>query len=325
MSDGAEWSIPAVIRPRPEACGFDLDRALGAVLSLRAEIPADAFTAGILGTEREGSAVLLEGGRHAVTIGYLVSEAERVWLTAEQGGAVEAHVLGYDFQTGFGLLLLLGRLPTPGLPLGTAETLRPGDPVIVAACGGRAAAVQARMIGKREFAGYWEYLLDEALFTAPAHPHWGGTACIGPDGRLVGIGSLLIEAETGTNQTAAANMVVPIDLLPPILSDLARRGAVDRPPRPWLGVYVAEAGERLIVTGVAPGGPAAEAGVQRGDLVVAVAGRAVVDLADLWRQVWARGEAGARVPLVLVRDGKRIDRTLASIDRASLMRRPRLH
>jgi S1-C subfamily serine protease len=197
--------------------------------------------------------------------------------------------------------------------------------VVLAAGGGRAAAVQARLIGKREFAGYWEYVLDEALFTAPAHPHWGGTACIGPDGRLVGIGSLLIEAETGGKEPAAANMVVPIDLLPPILGDLARRGAVDRPPRPWLGLYVAEAGERLVVTGTASGGPAAEAGVQRGDLVVAVAGRAVVDLADLWRQVWALGEAGVRVPLVLVRDGKRLDRTLASIDRASLMRRPRLH
>jgi S1-C subfamily serine protease len=325
LSGSEGWSIPPILQPRPEACGFDLARALGAVLSLRAEVPADAFTAGILGTEREGSAVLLEGGRHAVTIGYLVTEAERVWLTAEGGGAVEAHVLGYDFQTGFGLLLLLGRLPVRGLPLGTAQALRPGDPVVVAAGGGRAAAVQARLIGKREFAGYWEYVLDEALFTAPAHPHWGGTACIGPDGRLVGIGSLLIEAETGGKEPAAANMVVPIDLLPPILGDLARRGAVDRPPRPWLGLYVAEAGERLVVTGTASGGPAAEAGVQRGDLVVAVAGRAVVDLADLWRQVWALGEAGVRVPLVLVRDGKRLDRTLASIDRASLMRRPRLH
>lgn len=325
MSGSEGWSIPPILQPRAEACDFDLQRALAAVLSLRAEIPSDAFTAGILGTEREGSAVLLEGGRHAVTIGYLVTEAERVWLTAEGGGAVEAHVLGYDFQTGFGLLLLLGRLPVRGLPLGTAQALRPGDPVVVAASGGRAAAVQARLIGKREFAGYWEYVLDEALFTAPAHPHWGGTACIGPDGRLVGIGSLLIEAETGGNEPAAANMVVPIDLLPPILGDLARRGAVDRPPRPWLGLYVAEAGDRLVVTGVAPGGPAAEAGLQRGDLVVAVAGRAVVDLADLWRQVWALGEAGVRVPLLLVRDGKRLDRTLTSIDRASLMRRPLLH
>jgi len=325
LSRNEGWSIPPIIRPRPEAWAFDLDRALQAVLELRAEIPADAFTANILGTEREGSAVLLEGGRHALTIGYLITEAERVWLTSAEGRVVEAHPLGYDFVTGFGLLLLLGRLPVPGLPLGSAEPLRPGDPVIVAACGGRDAAVQARLIGKREFAGYWEYVLDEALFTAPAHPHWGGTACIGPDGRLAGIGSLLIEAEAGPKETAAANMVVPIDLFVPIRDELARTGRVDRPPRPWLGLYVVEAGDRLVVTGVAPGGPADRAGIERGDLVVAVAGRAVVDLADLWRQVWALGEAGVPVPLVTVRDGRRIDRTLRSIDRASLLRRPRLH
>ena len=325
MSRNEGWSIPPIIRPRPEAWAFDLDRALQAVLELRAEVPADAFTAGILGTEREGSAVLLEGGRHALTIGYLITEAERVWLTSAEGRVVEAHPLGYDFATGFGLLLLLGRLPVPGLPLGSAEPLRLGDPVIVAACGGRDAAVQARLIGKREFAGYWEYVLDEALFTAPAHPHWGGTACIGPDGRLAGIGSLLIEAEAGPKETAAANMVVPIDLFVRIREELARTGRVDRPPRPWLGLYVVEAGDRLVVTGVAPGGPADRAGIERGDLVVAVAGRAVVDLADLWRQVWALGEAGVPVPLVTVRDGRRIDRTLRSIDRASLLRRPRLH
>jgi S1-C subfamily serine protease len=325
LSRNEGWSIPPIIRPRPEAWAFDLDRALQAVLELRAEIPADAFTANILGTEREGSAVLLEGGRHALTIGYLITEAERVWLTSAEGRVVEAHPLGYDFATGFGLLLLLGRLAVPGLPLGSAEPLRPGDPVIVAACGGRDAAVQARLIGKREFAGYWEYVLDEALFTAPAHPHWGGTACIGPDGRLAGIGSLLIEAEAGPKETAAANMVVPIDLFVPIRDQLARTGRVDRPPRPWLGLYVVEAGDRLVVTGVAPGGPADRAGIERGDLVVAVAGRAVVDLADLWRQVWALGEAGVPVPLVTVRDGRRIDRTLRSIDRASLLRRPRLH
>jgi len=325
LSRNEGWSIPPIIRPRPEAWAFDLDRALQAVLELRAEVPADAFTAGILGTEREGSAVLLEGGRHALTIGYLITEAERVWLTSAEGRVVEAHPLGYDFATGFGLLLLLGRLPVPGLPLGSAEPLRLGDPVIVAACGGRDAAVQARLIGKREFAGYWEYVLDEALFTAPAHPHWGGTACIGPDGRLAGIGSLLIEAEAGPKETAAANMVVPIDLFVRIREELARTGRVDRPPRPWLGLYVVEAGDRLVVTGVAPGGPADRAGIERGDLVVAVAGRAVVDLADLWRQVWALGEAGVPVPLVTVRDGRRIDRTLRSIDRASLLRRPRLH
>ncbi|MCS6779168.1 MAG: S1C family serine protease [Geminicoccaceae bacterium] len=325
MSDEPDWSIPPVLRPRPESCEFELERVLDSVLALRAEIPEDAFTATILGTEREGSAVLLQGGRLAVTIGYLVSEAERVRLTSAKGGAVEAHVLGYDFATGFGVLLLMGRLPVPGIAMGTAAALRLGEPVILAACGGPAAAVQARLIGKREFAGYWEYLLEEALFTAPAHPHWGGAALIGPDGRLVGIGSLLLEAEAGPARRSGANMVVPIDLLAPVLDDILRKGRVERPARPWLGIYVVEDGERLVVSGVAPGSPAERGGIQRGDLVVAVAGRAVVDLADLWRKIWGLGEAGVEVPLLLVRNGRRLDRTLRSIDREQMMRRPRLH
>lgn len=325
MSDEPDWSIPPILQPRPEAYDFELERVLDSVLALRAEIPEDAFTASILGTEREGSAVLLQGGRLAVTIGYLVSEAERVWLTSAKGGAVEAHVLGYDFATGFGVLLLMGRLPVAGIPMGTAAALELGDPVILAACGGPAAAVQARLIGKREFAGYWEYLLEEALFTAPAHPHWGGAALIGPDGRLLGIGSLLLEAEAGPTRPSGANMVVPIDLLAPVLDDILRKGRVERPARPWLGIYVVEDGERLVVSGVAPGSPAERGGIQRGDLVVAVAGRAVVDLGDLWRKIWGLGEAGVDVPLLLVRNGRRLDRTLRSIDREQMMRRPRLH
>ncbi len=325
MSDEPDWSIPQILRPRPECCDFDLERALEAILSLRAEIPEDAFTAPILGTEREGSAVLLEGGRIAITIGYLIAEAERVWLGSSRGGAVEAHVLGYDFATGFGVLMLLGRLPVGGLALGSGTRLALGDPVILAAAGGLAAAVQARLVARHEFAGYWEYLLEEAYFTAPAHPHWGGAGLIGPDGHLLGIGSLLIEAAAGPGRPGAANMVVPTDILVPVLDQLVRKGRVDRPPRPWLGLYVVEAGDRLVVSGVAPGGPAHKAGIERGDLVVAVAGHAVLDLADLWRKVWALGEAGVEVPLLLVRNGRRLDRVLRSIDREQMLRRPRLH
>ncbi len=326
LSEEEGWSIPPFLQPRPESCSFDLDRALAAVVALRAEIPEDAFTAPILGVEREGSAVLLEGGRHALTIGYLIAEAERVWLHSARGEVVPAQPLAYDFATGFGLLLLSGRFAAPGLAIGSSAALQPGDPLVVAACGGPRAALSARLIGKRAFAGYWEYLLEEALFTAPAHPHWGGTACLGPDGRLVGIGSLLIEAEAGPQgRAAAANMLVPIDLFTAIREELVRFGRVQRPARPWLGIYVVEAGERLVVSGVAPRGPAAAAGIQRGDLVIAVAGRAVRDLADLWRKIWALGPAGVEVPLTLVRDGRRLDRTLRSIDRESILRRSRLH
>jgi S1-C subfamily serine protease len=75
---------------------------------------------------------------------------------------------------------------------------------------------------REAFAGYWEYLLEEALFTFPAHPHWSGAALIGPSGELVGLGSLQVEHQSANGIPTALNMSVPIELLTPILADLSR-------------------------------------------------------------------------------------------------------
>jgi S1-C subfamily serine protease len=183
----------------------------------------------------------------------------------------------------------------------------------------------AHVVSKREFAGYWEYVLDEAIFTAPPHPSWGGAALIGEDGSLQGIGSLFIqEARAGGGQLEG-NMIVPIDLLPPILDDLVRFGRVDRPPRPWLGMYTTEAGEALIVAGLAEGAPAQQANVQVGDVVLEVDGAPADDLADLFRKIWALGPAGAEVPLTVLRDGSEIRLRLSSADREDFLKSPRLH
>ena len=325
MSGPEDWSIPAIAQPKPEEVSFDLERALGAVLQLRAEVPADAFTASILGTERQGSAVLIDGRGLVLTIGYLITEAETVWLTSHLGQAIQAHVLAYDFVTGFGLLQTLGRLRLPHVPLGSVDEVGVGAPVIFAAGGGRKAALQARLIGKREFAGYWEYVLDEALYTAPAHPHWGGAALLDQEGRLIGIGSLLIQAEAGPNKGAAGNMAVPVDLLTPILDDLRRTGRAQRKPRPWLGIYATEAGDRLVIAGVAPQGPSERAGIEQGDMLLAVAGQPVSDLGDLWRTVWSLGDAGTEIPLTVQRGDRRLQINVPSSDRELYLKLPRLH
>jgi S1-C subfamily serine protease len=260
-----------------------------------------------------------------LTIGYLITEAETVWLTSHLGQAIQAHVLAYDFVTGFGLLQTLGRLNLPHVPLGSVDEVGVGAPVIFAAGGGRKAALQARLIGKREFAGYWEYVLDEALYTAPAHPHWGGAALLDQEGRLIGIGSLLIQAEAGPNKGAAGNMVVPVDLLTPILDDLRRSGRAQRKPRPWLGIYATEAGDRLVIAGLAPQGPGERAGIEQGDMLLAVAGQPVTDLGDLWRTVWSLGEAGTEVPLTIQRGDRRLNIAVASGDRELYLKTPRLH
>ena len=326
LEEASDWEFPEAVRPNPEELGFDLDQALASVVALKAMIPQDAFTASILGTERAGNGVVIRANGLVLTIGYLITEAEQVWLTAADGAATPAHVVAYDQGTGLGLVQALSRLNVPAIEIGSAKTeAREGAEVIVAGHGGRRHAMNAQVIARQEFAGYWEYVIDDAIFTAPAHPDWGGTALIGTDGKLTGIGSLFLEQGGDEDSGVKANMVVPIDLLPPILDDLLRFGRVNRPPRPWLGMYTARYDDGLVVAGLAPGGPAEDAGIHRGDEVVEVDGDLVGDLAQMFRKVWALGPAGTSVPLAVQRDGTRLAFNIRSIDRNALLKQPQLH
>jgi S1-C subfamily serine protease len=235
-----------------------------------------------------------------------------------------AHPLAYDQVTGLGLVQPLGRLHAPPLVRGSAASLAVGDDVIVAGHGGRAHALLAQLVAKREFAGYWEYVLDEALFTAPAHPEWGGAALLGADGRLLGIGSLLVQ-ETLGEEEVQGNMIVPIDILEPILADMLRLGRSGRPARPWLGMYTSDAQGRPIVGGLAEQGPAERAGVQAGDIVIEVDGHRVTTIADLFRRVWSLGPAGTEVPLTLAREGQLVRVQVRSADRNDFLKKSVLH
>jgi S1-C subfamily serine protease len=325
MPRDVEWEIPGEIQPKPGECKFDLDRALGAVLGVRATVPEDAFTAGTLGTERAGSGVLIRGDGLVLTIGYLITEAETIWLTTSGGGAVPGHVLAYDQETGFGLVQALGRLNVEPLELGVGMRVGAGDRAIMAAEGGRRHAVAARVVARQEFAGYWEYVLDRAIFTAPAHPFWGGAALIAADGRLIGIGSLHVQHSSGRELRRDVNMVVPIDLLPPILDDMLTYGRPNRPVRPWLGLYAAEVEDAIVVAGLAERGPASEAGLQPGDRIVAVGEDTVGSLAGFWRRVWAGGPAGKEIPLQVARDGRTMTVRVQSADRTRFLKAPKLH
>jgi len=231
LTEQTRWAFPPSLQPTPGEVGFDLKSALDSVVALRAEIPDDAFTAQILGTDRSGSGIVIRDDGLILTIGYLITEAESVWLTANDGSVVQGHPLAYDFATGFGLVLPLGRLGLPPIERGSATTVDADDDVFVVAHGGRAHALKATIFAKREFAGFWEYLLDTALFTTPPHPEWSGAALLDDDGRLVGVGSLLLQ-ETVGEDTVDGNMFVPVDLLEPILDDLVNTGRSAAPPRP---------------------------------------------------------------------------------------------
>jgi S1-C subfamily serine protease len=324
MDELGDWAFPESVQPQPEDVRFDLEAALDAVVEVRAEIPEDAFTASILGTERTGNGVVIRDDGLVLTIGYLVTEAETVWLTTNRGAVVAGHPLAYDQATGFGLVQPLGRLDVPALPRGSTSNCMFGDDVIVIGYGGREHALKAKVIAVREFAGYWEYVLDEAVFTAPAHPQWGGAALVGAEGRLLGIGSLLVE-ETVAGQSIQGNMIVPIDLLGPILDDMLKLGRPARPARPWLGMYTTEVRGQLVVGGLAEGGPAHRAGIRMKDMVLEVAGERVAGLADLYRRVWRLGAAGVEVPLTLARDGELVRLRLRSADRSDFLKKPLLH
>ncbi|ACA16949.1 PDZ/DHR/GLGF domain protein [Methylobacterium sp. 4-46] len=323
MAPSGDWKIPLAAQPRPADYAFDLDRALAAVLSLSARVPEGAFTADALGTERAGNGVLIGADGLVLTIGYLITEAESVWLTTQDGRSVPGHVVGFDAVTGFGLVQALGRLDCPVLPLGRSAALQVGQGAIFAGTGGRSRAVAAKVVARQSFAGYWEYVLDDAIFTAPSHPHWGGAGLIGPNGDLLGIGSL--QLQQGGSEARALNMAVPIDLLTPILDDLTSRGRVARPPRPWLGLYATEIDDEVVVMGLAKSGPAAAADLRSGDTVLDVAGAPVPDLGGFFRQVWALGEAGVAVPLTVRRDGRTLAVTVQSADRERFLLAPRFH
>lgn len=326
----ADWEIPLNLQPDPDDYRYDLDTALRAVVGLKSSVPSDAFTAESLGTDRIGSgvAIAVPGGPDGLvlTIGYLITEAETVWLQPDSGPPVPGHALAFDQATGFGLVVALGRLGVPGLELGDSDALPSGSTAVMAAGGGRARAMETKVVGRQEFAGYWEYLLDDAIFTAPAHPFWSGAALIGADGRLAGIGSLILQQGDGAGQRADMNMVVPIALLKPIIGRMLTTGSSGIPPRPWLGLFVMENEQAgLVVGGMADGGPAEKAGIRAGDRIVAVEDEEVSEVAALWRQVWAAGAPGVQVKLQLVRDDTVVTVRVTTSDRTKFLRTPRMH
>jgi S1-C subfamily serine protease len=325
MSSLSDWKVPAIVQPKPQDYGYDLDAALMSVVGIRSIIPGDAFTAETLGTERAGNGVLIRGDGLVLTIGYLITEAESIWLHLADGRAVPGHALAYDQETGFGLVQALVRLDLPALSFGDSSAAQLGERVVVGGAGGRQRSVAAHIAAKQEFAGYWEYVIDEAIFTAPAHPNWGGTALIGHAGDLLGIGSLQLQQDRGGGNTEHLNMIVPIDLIKPIFNDLLTYGRPNRPPRPWLGLYATEIEDRIVIAGLASEGPAQQANICTGDIVLAVAGTTVDDLAELFRKIWSLGAAGVEVPLTIYREGRTLELRVPSGDRSCFLKTPRMH
>jgi S1-C subfamily serine protease len=324
MSEPQQWAFQESLQPKAAETQFDLARALDAMVLVRAEVPPDGYTAATLGTERGGYGAVIREDGLVLTIGYLINEASQIWLTSNRGTVVAGYRLAYDQATGFGLIQPLGKLDAPHLPRGLASDVKVGDSAFVIGHGGVAHALKTQIIEKREFAGSWEYVLDEALFTAPAHPQWGGAALLDAQGHLIGVGSLLMQQEVN-GEAAHANMFVPIDLLNPILDAMLQTGRSPHPPHPWLGMSTQDSEDKLVVSKLAPGGPAHRAGIKVGDMVLAVGEQRVTGLAEFFRAVWRLGAAGVEVPLTLGRDGDVLRIKVKSADRNDFLKKPKLH
>ncbi|MFQ6018733.1 MAG: S1C family serine protease [Kiloniellaceae bacterium] len=321
LAAATRWAILAVtfagsLTAGPFLFGGDARAGpLEAVVGVRASIPEDARAAETLGTARAGSGIVIGEGGLVLTIGYLILEAITTEIVLSDDRAVPADIVAYDYDTGFGLLRARAQLSIAPMELGRSADLRPPDAILIASSGGTGAVTAARVVSRRDFAGYWEYLLPDAIFTAPPHPSFGGAALIGPDGRLLGVGSLMVGDAAQPSEPLPGNMFVPIDALKPILKDLLAHGRSGAVPRPWLGVFCQDLRGRLFVNRVAPGGPAARAGLAKDDIILAVKGKPVRDMADFYRKLWALGRAGVEVPLTVLRPGGMAEITVKSADR----------
>jgi serine protease Do len=303
---GAESNLP------PEVVD-----ALPAVVGLHTTIPENRRSAQTLGSEREGHGIVIDDEGLIVTIGYLIMEAETITVTDSEGRVFPASIIGHDTESGFGLIRTEVRPPIRPMLFGDSDSLTLRGEAYVAGVGGEKATLKVKVAGRREFAGYWEYLLDNAIFTVPAYPLWGGSALVGMDGTLLGVGSLLVQEALGPGSPAfPGNMYVPINRLKPVFDELVETGRLSTPPRPWLGLYTAEYMGQLMVAGISEGGPADRAGLKRGDILQALNGDVLDDIGDFYKRLWASGPAGSVVTLRMERDSDAFEVTVRTGDRA---------
>jgi S1-C subfamily serine protease len=310
----AAIAAPAPSLPAPPAAGPQQRVTVDAlsVVKLRSRAVADARSAETLGTHREGTGVVIDASGLVLTIGYLILESETVELSTADGRSFPGTVVGYDAASGFGLVRAIGGLPIKPIQVGDSSTLAVREPVLIVGFDGVAPAY---VVSRRRFVGYWEYLLEDAIYTAPATVNWQGAALLDRERRLVGIGSLAVPDSVGPGSSVPGHMFVPIDRLKPVLADLIARGRPAGPPRPWLGVSTHEVEGNVIVTRVATESPADLAPIRIGDVIVALGGQTIRGQADFYTRLWGSGAAGGEIVIDVLRDGRIQSVTVKPIDR----------
>lgn len=287
------------------------------VVKVRSKAVANARSSNTLGQQREGTGVVIDSSGLVITIGYLIIEAENVELSTADGKVIPATVVGYDNATGLGLLKALTPLPIRPVDFGQSSAAAERELVLIVGFDGVAPAY---IVSKRPFVGYWEYLLDEAIYTAPATVNWQGAALLSREGKLLGIGSLVVGDAMGTRANVPGNMFVPIDVLKPVLGDFIANGRSTSKARPWLGINSQEVQGNVIVTRVSPDGPADDAGLKAGDVIVAIGGQPIKGQADFYTRLWKSGEAGVEVSVDVLKGNRVENYKVKSINRERYFR-----
>ena len=297
-----------------------IDNPIAAMVTISTRVPENALSAGLLGTERTGHGIRIRPDGLIVTVGYLVIDAEQVWLTSAEGNASSGYVIAQDYDSGLALLRPTISLGEGFLMPVSKDDLVVGDSLQIAGSG-EIGIFSRKLIAKQEFAGRWEYLLDEALFMAPACDNWAGAGLINNMGQLYGVGSLLLEIPVDNHKQTECNMFIPVDLIAPYIDEMCVHGQRNIPARPWLGSLIQEYEGKLVVVGVYRNCPADRAGIQPGEVVVSVNDEPVTSLAELFRKVWSLGSAGVEVPLTISGSGSVRRCCLQSIDRSTIYQR----
>jgi S1-C subfamily serine protease len=317
---------PADAESKPEATketsaeSSDARQLFAAIVKVQTRAVPNARTASQLGQERDGSGILIGDDGLILTIGYLIVEADEVKIVDRNGRTLPAKIVAYDHASGLGLIRAAAPLDAKPVPFGDSTKLAERDPVMIVNSGGADDATLAIVVSRRQFTASWEYMLEQAIFTSPPSPNWSGAALVDANGRLLGVGSLIVRDALGGEHELPGNMFVPIDVLKPVLADMIRNGRRPGPARPWLGIATDEHGGRVIVTRVSPEGPGDRAGIKAGDIILAVGGQGVRSQAEYYTKVWQSGAAGTDIPLRMLQgiDVKELE--VHSIDRIEYFR-----
>ena len=270
-----------------------------AVIGIHVDVPPGRPSVATLGTDRWGSAVIFDGvAGYALTVSYVLLDAETVSATLRDGSRVSARLVGLDLEVGLGVIQLEGSGPWPAAALGDSSKVAAGDiaGTIGVSPDGDLVATAGRVDAVRPFAATWEYMLDRAFEVSPYNTAFGGGAVVDATGTVVGIISLRL------GEAPYTNLVIPVEKFLPTMDELCDKGrVVSRRPQPWLGLYTVAGDRRVIVAGLSPAGPARTAGVRAGDVIVLVNGEPVRTPQEFYTQLWL-GDVNQDVQLLVQRD-----------------------